>query len=112
MSPEHSKTAESLHNLAMLYGDQGNYPQAERLSLQVLALEERAKGSDHPDVASTLNNLAFIYYQQGRYSEAEATYQRVLAIYEHSLSPNHPSLNYPLDGLATWAGRQRQPHRR
>jgi tetratricopeptide (TPR) repeat protein len=56
----------------------------------VLAVRERALGSDHPDVAASLNNLAELYYDQGRYSEAESLYRRALSIAGKVLRTNHP----------------------
>src|SRR5581483_4254059 len=87
LDAEHPKTAESLHNLAMLYGDQGRYKQAEKLYLRVLALEEPSKGPEQPDDAKTLNTLGLMYFYRKRYAEAETAYQRALMIYEFSTGP-------------------------
>jgi tetratricopeptide (TPR) repeat protein len=50
--------ANSLNNLADLYGAQGRYARAEPLYQRALAIREKALGPDHPDVATSLSNLA------------------------------------------------------
>ena len=58
LGPNHPDVAMSLNNLAVLYGDQGRYADAEPLYKRSLAIKEKALGPDHPDVAESLNNLA------------------------------------------------------
>ena len=41
----------TLNNLAIVYGHQGKYADAEALYKRALAIEEKALGKDHPDVA-------------------------------------------------------------
>jgi tetratricopeptide (TPR) repeat protein len=70
LGPDHPEVAESLNNLAELYGAQGRYADAEPLYKRALAIREKALGPDHPEVAESLNDLAELYRAQGRYADA------------------------------------------
>jgi tetratricopeptide (TPR) repeat protein len=67
LGPEHLDTGYALHQLAILYGDQGKYEQAEPLYLSALAIKEKILGPEHPDTGNTLHSLAVLYRRQGRY---------------------------------------------
>jgi len=84
--------ANSLNNLAQLYGKQGRYAEAEPIYQRALAIREKALGREHPDVAHSLNRLAKLYQAQGEYAKAEPLYQRALAIREKALDPEHPDM--------------------
>lgn len=71
-----------------LYG-QGKYDEALPIAERVLALREKALGSEHLDVAAALNNLAALHNRRGDLARAEALYKRVLAIREKVLGPEH-----------------------
>ncbi len=58
MVPEHPEIADTLHNLADLYGAQGKYEQAEPLYQRALAIREQVLGPEHPATAHTLKSLA------------------------------------------------------
>ncbi|HTK05548.1 MAG TPA: FxSxx-COOH system tetratricopeptide repeat protein, partial [Ktedonobacteraceae bacterium] len=85
----HPDTAETLHNLARLYQDQGRYDQAEPLYQRALAIREQALGSSDPQTARTLHNLAQLYQDQGQYDQAKTLYQRALTIYEQALGASN-----------------------
>jgi tetratricopeptide (TPR) repeat protein len=76
----HPNVAESLNNLALLYGAQGQYAQAGPLYKRALAIREKALGPDHPDVATILENMAVLYRKTNRLKEAEALEKRAAAI--------------------------------
>lgn len=78
----------------------GRYPEAIVLAQQVLALIEKAFGSNHPETAMGLNNLAEAYQFMGRDRDAEPLYRRALRIQETTLGPNHPSTALSLNNLA------------
>jgi tetratricopeptide (TPR) repeat protein len=67
----------------------------------MLAIAEKALGSDHPDAAASLRALAEPYRQQGRYAEAEPLLRSALAIEEKALGPNHPAVATSLSALAS-----------
>ena len=98
-NPEHP-LATSLNNLALLYGAQGKYAEAEPLYRRALAIREKALGAEHPDVAIAFNNLATLYRAQGKYAQAEPLYRRSLAIKEKALGPEHPSVATTLENYA------------
>ena len=57
----------TLFNLAVAYGAQGRYADAEPLMRRALAIHEKALGSDHPSVAGMLNDLSLCTVpEQGR----------------------------------------------
>ena len=92
--------AQTLNSLAIVYGKQGKYPDAEGLFKRALAICEKALGKDHPDVATTLSNLALVYTDEGRYADAEGLHKRALAIREKALGAGHPDVAYTLNNLA------------
>ena len=65
--------AKILHNLAIVYKEQGKYAEAEALYKRALEIKEKALGADHPAVAMTLNNLAVLYQGQAKYADAEGS---------------------------------------
>ncbi len=95
-----TRLATSLNNLALLYGNQGEYGEAEPLYQLALAILEKALGPEHPQVAAGLNNLALLYKTQGKYTEAEPLYRRALAIVEKALGPEHPNVAQVLGNYA------------
>jgi len=97
---EHSLTAKSLNNLALLYDAMGRYPEAEPLYVRSLSIYQQQLGADHPDTALSLNNLAALYYAMGRYAEAEPLYVRSLSIYEQQLGADHPNTAPTLNNQA------------
>ena len=57
---------------------------------QILALRERALGSEHPDVAHSLFDIAELFEGESKLDEAEVHYQRALRIWERVCGPDHP----------------------
>ncbi len=96
-----SSTADELNKKIIELYQAGKFAEAVPLAQQVLAIREKALGSDHPDVAQALNNLAALFRDQGRYAEAEPLLKRALAIYEKALGPDHPDVAQALNNLAT-----------
>ena len=72
LGSEHPCVAWSLNNLAVLYREQGQYAEAERLLKRALAIREKALGPNHPDVATVRENYAELLRRTGRVEEAEA----------------------------------------
>ena len=101
LGPDHPDLVITLHNLALLYADQGRYTQAELLYKQALAIKEKAlEPKNHPSLATILDNLGRLYTAQGCYTQAEPLYQQALTIKKKTLGPSHPSLATTLDNLA------------
>jgi tetratricopeptide (TPR) repeat protein len=95
-----SNLAINLHNLAVLYAEQGLYDQAEPLYLRALKIREAILGENHLDVAITLDTLAGLYREKLYYERAEQLYLRALKILETSLGKNHPDVAITLNNLA------------
>ena len=90
LGPEHSDTATSLNNLAVLLRDQGRLAEAELLYRQALAICQKVLGPEHSDTATSLANLASLLQAQGHLAEAEPLYRQALAIRQKVLGPEHP----------------------
>ena len=65
----------SMEGLALVYSREGKYAEAEPLFQKVMAIKEKALGSDNPEVALTMGNLADLYQNQGKFSAAEVLYR-------------------------------------
>jgi len=72
----------ALHNLGLLYADQGKLDEAEKTYQRALQGYEKAWGPDHTSTLDTVNNLGLLYADQGKLDEAEKMYQRALQGYE------------------------------
>ncbi|MBW4697476.1 MAG: CHAT domain-containing protein [Aphanocapsa lilacina HA4352-LM1] len=100
LGAEHPQVADSLNNLAVLHGVQGDYAEAEALFERTLALRERAFGPTHPLVAKGLYGLAMLYGARGNLTEAQPLAERALAIRRQTLGADHPQVAKSLHGLA------------
>ncbi len=96
----HPNYAVALHNLALVYQEQGKYADAEGLYKRALAIREKTLGVSHPHVAQTLNNLGNMYKELGNYADAESLLKRALAIWEKALGAGHPDVARALNNLA------------
>ena len=99
--PEHPHTGASLHNLAQLYQETGDYTKAMSLCKRALKISEKAVGLMHPSTATALNTLATLYRDTGDYTNAEPLFKRALQIREKVRGPQHPSTANSMDGLAS-----------
>jgi tetratricopeptide (TPR) repeat protein len=94
------QSAENLNKSAVRLYKHGQYSEAEPILERVLAIREKALGSDHPDTATSLNNLAMLYEKQGRYQEAIPLLERSLTICERVLGADHPDTIISLNNVA------------
>ncbi|MEM7350073.1 MAG: serine/threonine-protein kinase [Acidobacteriota bacterium] len=88
-------------NLASLLRTTGEFTEAERLFLEVLASERRIYNSQHPQIGFTLNHFGLMLSELGRYDEAEALLRESLAVRRASLDASHPAIGISLNGLGT-----------
>ena len=98
--PEHPEVADSLNDLASLYGPMGQQAKAVPLYERALKIREKALGHEHPYVAIILNNLAETYREMGDYAKAEPLYKRAVKIFETKLGPTHQNTAACLSNLA------------
>jgi Tfp pilus assembly protein PilF len=91
-------TLDTVHNLGMIYADQGKLAKAEKIYIRALQGCEEALGPDHTSTLDTVNNLGTLYKTQGKLAKAEKMYIRALQGYEKALGlelvPSYlPALN-------------------
>ena len=90
LGAEHQDTAETLNNLALLLGDEGNYQAARPLFERALAIMEKVHGPEHRATVTVLNNLALLLREQGDLGAARPLFERALATAEKTLGASHP----------------------
>lgn len=88
--PEHPCTANSLDELAQLFGRLCRFEDAELLFERALSIREKALGDEHLDTAETLSNLGELYNEVGQYDDAKKLHERSLSIRETKLGNQHP----------------------
>ena len=91
LGAEHSHTATSLHNLAVLLVQMGRDQEAEPVLHRALAIRRRCLGEEHPETASSCVGLAGVYAREGKDTEAQSLYQQALAMYTQALGEMHPT---------------------
>jgi tetratricopeptide (TPR) repeat protein len=102
---KHPDTARSASNVAMIYYQNGDYANAERLFND--ALEVQKALVDSPDLAITLYGLGRLYSDRGWYSEAEVNFKGALDIQTKAI----PGAEATADTLAAYAGLLRKTDR-
>jgi len=96
----HPDTATTYNNLAGVYQDMGDFPQALDCYQKALQIKEKVLGKEHPSTAATYNNLALVYQDMGNFPQALDTYQKALEIKEKVLGKGHPSTATTYNNLA------------
>jgi tetratricopeptide (TPR) repeat protein len=79
----------------MLFSDQGQLAEAEKMYIRALQGSEEAHGPKHTSTLQTVNNLGNLYANQGKLAEAEAMYIQGLQGYEEALGPERLSSYLP-----------------
>jgi Tfp pilus assembly protein PilF len=108
---DHPDTLSTVHDLATVFLDQGNYEEAEKLYRENLEIEKRVLGPEHPDTANSMTTLAnTIRFIDGHNAEAENLYRKALEIESRVVGPDHPSTTRAQEGLANvLSAEQRYP---
>ncbi len=86
--PDDRDAAVILDNLALSYGAQGRYVEAEPLFRRALAIRKQALGPNHPDVATSLENYASLLWETGRGARAASMEARATAIRAENAKEN------------------------
>jgi tetratricopeptide (TPR) repeat protein len=94
------KLARSLNNIALLYGQQNRYSEAENSHKKALDIKINLYGEENRDIANTFNNLAELYRIQGRIPEAQTLCLRALTIRKDLLGENHLLVGNSFNNLA------------
>ncbi len=95
-----SSVAQTLHNLAFLYYNQGKYDRAEKLFQQALAICEKDTTLEYPEMVQCLDGLSVVYLDNGKYALAEEYCKRSLAISKRILGPRHAQVAECVNNLA------------
>ncbi len=96
---EHPETAESLHNLALLYWNLGMYDKAEPLYIKAHGIREKLLGSEHPDTIVNLHHLGIMYWNQGDFERAEALFLQTKKLFEKVMGDDHANIAAACIGL-------------
>ena len=88
---ESVEASDALHNIGLLFADQGKHTEAEKMYRRALDGKEKAWGPEHTSTLDTVNNLGLFYNDQGKLKEAEKIYRRALDGKEKAWGPEHTS---------------------
>ncbi|WP_299023885.1 tetratricopeptide repeat protein [uncultured Sulfitobacter sp.] len=95
-----SNLSRALDRAATAFQNNGDYPAAEPLFREALALADELEGKESESCANGLNNLALLLKTTGRYEEAEPLYREALEITRKILGEAHPVYANGLNNLA------------
>ena len=70
-----------MNNLALIFSNQGQFEEAEKLQMQVLKLHRKVLAPDHPHTLASINNLASTFAKQGKFEEAGKLKMQVLNLH-------------------------------
>jgi serine/threonine protein kinase len=101
LGTERFQVAESEVNLGAILRNMGQYPEAEKLLQDGLAIYRQLLGEEHPSVAYAWVHLGQLRYLEGKYADAEEEATRAAKIYEAKLPKGHGAITsaYTLLGL-------------
>jgi tetratricopeptide (TPR) repeat protein len=108
LGKSHPAVGHAASNLAKLYYAMCDYPRAENLSSQAVAVFEQGPQKESTDLACALHNLATLYHVQRKYDKAETFYQRGMTMKQKLFGPNHPET---LSILKSYANLLKSTHR-
>jgi nephrocystin-3 len=99
--PDHEGLARTLHNLASLLMDKGDYQGAESACRRALEIAEQIFGCQHLYTANIIEGFARLLQHKADYEGAEVLFTRALAIREQALDPGNPDIVRSLNNLAS-----------
>ena len=80
--------AASLNNLAVVYGQRGEYAEAESLHREALSVIREARGADDAEVAQALSTVAGILSYQRKFVAADSFFLPALSMRRRLLGPS------------------------
>jgi len=90
----------AMHTLASLANDKhADAARAEKLYVEVLAIERRVLGDTHQITLSTMNNLAAVLARERKFQQAEELYRKLLELKSRTFGADHPSTLTSMNGL-------------
>ena len=84
----------------LVFRENGDWAEAEKLDLQVMTNRMEILGQVHPDTLTSIANLASTYWNQGRWNEAEQLQIQVLDMRKQVLGQTHPDTLTSMSNLA------------
>ena len=100
LGEDHSDTAGSYSNVAVLLDRRGQHADAEPLHRKARAAWRKALGENHPDTARGDHNLAINLEYQGRFADATPLFQNALETWRKVLGEDHPDTAQAYSSLA------------
>ena len=97
---EHSRIAQILNNLAMVYNNQIDHIKAWDCMYRAIEIDEKIYGAEHPSVARDLNNIGMLFKDMGDYPRALEKLKRSLQINEKIYGSEHPQIAINLNNIA------------
>ncbi len=91
LGKEHTDTAISYNNIALLYNKMGDYPKALSYHHKALVIKEKVVGKEHLGTATSYNGIGSLYDTLGDYIKALIYYKKSLSIREKILGKEHTS---------------------
>jgi serine/threonine protein kinase/tetratricopeptide (TPR) repeat protein len=101
LGEEDPRTLTFMNNLACLYTDEGEYPNAESLHIKALEVRRRVLGNEDPDTLASMNNLGVLYRAQGKPAQAEPLFVKALEGRRRVLGEEHPDTLVSVNNVAT-----------
>ena len=86
---DHPDTLSSIHDLAVLFEEQGRLDKAVPLQENLVAISRKIYGNNTPETAQALNDLGGMYLGIERYHEAQKACEEALRIRESTLGRDH-----------------------
>ncbi|KAH0566353.1 hypothetical protein GP486_000259 [Trichoglossum hirsutum] len=100
LGSSHPNTLMAMSNLAVTYGAQGRWSDAEPLQVEVLERRKKVFGEAHPNTLRTMARLAITYGFQEKWSEAEVLGVEAFEGCKKVLGETHPDTLWTMANLA------------
>ena len=94
------RTLTSMNNLAVVYGELGQFEKSVEMNEKLLSTRQRILGRDHPDTLISMNNLAEAYMRLGRLKEAKELNEAALEGFQTTFGKEHPNTLRSMSNLA------------
>jgi serine/threonine protein kinase/tetratricopeptide (TPR) repeat protein len=94
----HTKVAQTLNNLALVYDEQGKFEDSERTHREALRIR-RGLGPKDPGISNSLSNLGITLRHAGKYEEAATVLREALALRREANGNDHPLVANTLNVL-------------
>lgn len=90
----------SLHTLAYILEQAGQYEEAEALFRERYELSVRSVGLENPATVNALNSVAYMLWRSGSYAKAEEAFREVVALGRRAYRTDHVVVGIGINNLA------------